>query len=117
MASASVFQLSFRHDSTPLLFGKLMRTEATFTRCCRNWKESPFQWCGNWSADGSYFFHAGHDNDQAIWVMREHPSILSSSGTPALLISGPLRLSVPVPSPDGKKLFVMGEERRVEPVH
>jgi DNA-binding winged helix-turn-helix (wHTH) protein/Tol biopolymer transport system component len=81
-----------------------------------NWKESSFQCCGNWAADGSYyFFQAGHANDQAIWVMPEHPSVLSR-GTPSRLISGPLRLSVPVSSTDGKKLFVMGEELRVEPV-
>ena len=30
------------------------------------------------------------------------------------LISGPLRFSAPVPSADGKKLFVVGREVRVE---
>ncbi|HEX4538063.1 MAG TPA: hypothetical protein VH140_14025 [Candidatus Acidoferrum sp.] len=33
---------------------------------------------------------------------------------PSRLISGPLRFSGPAPSSDGKKLFVTGEEPRVE---
>ena len=80
------------------------------------WKESPFQCCGNWSPDGNYyFFQAGHGMDQAIWVMPERRSILAGGpGTPSRLISGPLRLSAPVPSGDGKRLFVIGEDVRVE---
>jgi len=82
-----------------------------------NWKESPFQCCGSWSADGMYyFFQAGHGTDQAIWVMPEHRFILSGPGSPSRLISGPLQLSAPVPATDGKKLFVKGAELRVEPV-
>lgn len=83
-----------------------------------NWKESPFQCCGNWSPDGMYyFFQAGQGNDQAIWVMPEHRfGFWGSPGSPSRLISGPLRLSVPVPTMDGKKLLVIGEELRVEPV-
>jgi Tol biopolymer transport system component/DNA-binding winged helix-turn-helix (wHTH) protein len=80
------------------------------------WKESPFQCCGNWSPDGKYYyFQAGHGMDQAIWVMPERRSIFGGGpGTPSRLISGPLRLSAPVPSGDGKRLFVIGEEPRVE---
>jgi Tol biopolymer transport system component/DNA-binding winged helix-turn-helix (wHTH) protein len=80
------------------------------------WKESQFQCCGNWSPDGNYYyFQAGHGMDQAIWVMPERRSIFAGGpGTPSRLISGPLRLSAPVPSGDGKRLFVIGEEPRVE---
>jgi len=80
------------------------------------WKESPFQCCGNWSPDGNYYyFQAGHGVDQAIWVMPEHRFIVAGGpGTPSRLISGPLRLSAPVPSGDGKRLFLIGEEPRVE---
>lgn len=82
------------------------------------WRESLFQCCGDWSANGHYyFFRAGRGNDQAIWATREHRfSFARGSGIPSRLISGPLHLSVPVPSPNGKKLFVMGENLRVEPV-
>lgn len=82
-----------------------------------NWKQ-PFQCCGNWSPDGNYyFFEAGHGADQAIWVKPEHRfGFAGSPAAPSRLISGPLRLSAPVPSTDGKKLFVMGQQLRVEPV-
>jgi Tol biopolymer transport system component/DNA-binding winged helix-turn-helix (wHTH) protein len=81
-----------------------------------NWKESPYQCCGNWSPDGDYYyFEAGSGNDQAIWVMPEHRSIFRrAAAAPSRLTSGPLRFSTPVPSSDGKRLFVVGEEPRVE---
>jgi Tol biopolymer transport system component len=81
-----------------------------------DWKESPFQCCGNWSPDGNYYyFEAGRGNGQAIWVMPERHSIFGkNTANPSRLISGPLRFSAPVPSGDGKRLFVVGEERRVE---
>jgi len=83
-----------------------------------NWKESPFQCCGNWSADGKhYFFRAGRGKDQAIWTIPESRSFFArGAAVPSRLISGPLRLSDPVPSTDGTKLFVMGEALRVEPI-
>lgn len=79
------------------------------------WKESPYQCCGNWSPDGDYYyFEGGRGNNQAIWVIPERRSLFGSGSAPSRLISGPLRFSVPLPSGDGKKLFVLGEERRVE---
>ena len=80
------------------------------------WKELPVQGGGNWSPDGNYYyFQAGRGSDQAIWVMPERRSILGRRAKgPSRLFSGPLRLSNPVPSSDGKRLFVLGEEPRVE---
>jgi Tol biopolymer transport system component/DNA-binding winged helix-turn-helix (wHTH) protein len=81
-----------------------------------NWKEPSFHCCGNWSPDGDYYyFQAGRGNNQAIWVMPERRSIFRRRAKgPSRLTSGPLHFSGPVPSSDGKRLFVMGEERRVE---
>jgi len=81
-----------------------------------NWQGPPYQRCGNWSPDGDYYyFRAGRGGDQAIWVMPEHRSIFrSGDSSPRLLASGPLRFSAPLPSPDAKRLFVLGEEPRVE---
>jgi len=86
-------------------------------RLLPDWKEGTFQCCGNWSPDGKYyFFQARHNNDQAIWALSERRPIFGSGqGNPSRLIAGPLRLSVPVPSRDGKRLFIVGEELRVEP--
>jgi len=81
----------------------------------RDWKESSYQCCGNWSPDGKYYyFRAGWGSTQAIWVMPERSSIFHRAAGPSRLISGPLRFSGPGPSRDGKKLFVTGEEPRVE---
>jgi len=81
-----------------------------------DWKESPYTCCGNWSPDGAYYyFQAGRGNAQVIWVMSERRSIFRrAEAGPSRLTSGPLRFSVPVPSSDGKRLFVVGEEPRVE---
>jgi Tol biopolymer transport system component/DNA-binding winged helix-turn-helix (wHTH) protein len=81
-----------------------------------DWKESPYQCCGNWSPDGDYYyFQAGRGNAQAIWVMPERRSTFRRAAAgPSRLTSGPLRFSAPTPSSDGKRLFVVGEEPRVE---
>jgi Tol biopolymer transport system component/DNA-binding winged helix-turn-helix (wHTH) protein len=81
-----------------------------------DWKESPYQCCGNWSPNGEYYyFEAGRGNSQAIWALPERRSLFGkSTASPSRLISGPLRFSSPVPSGDGKRLFVVGEERRGE---
>ena len=79
------------------------------------WKESPYQCCGNWSADGKYYyFQAGHGSDQAIWVLPERRYSLGQRPRPSRLISGPLRFTFPIPVNDGKRLLVMGQEPRVE---
>jgi DNA-binding winged helix-turn-helix (wHTH) protein/Tol biopolymer transport system component len=79
-----------------------------------DWKE--FHCCGNWSPDGNYYyFLAGRDSAQAIWVMPERRSIFrSSTKSPSRLSSGPIRLWAPIPSGDGKRLFALGEQPRVE---
>jgi Tol biopolymer transport system component len=80
-----------------------------------DWKESPYQCCGNWSLNGDYYFQAGRGSTQAIWVIPERRSIFRrGAAQPSRLISGPLRFSGPTPSIDGKRLFVTGEEPRVE---
>jgi len=79
-----------------------------------NWKES--NGCGNWSPDGNYYyFLAGRGNAQAIWVMPERRSLFRGRAKgPSRLTSGPLRFNFPIPSSDGKRLFALGEEARVE---
>jgi len=81
-----------------------------------DWKESSFQRCGNWSPDGNYYyFLAGRGNAQAIWVMPERRSLFRRRAKgPSRLTSGPLRFYSPILSSDGKRLFVLGEEPRVE---
>lgn len=72
--------------------------------------------CGNWSPDGNfYYFRAGRGHAQSVWVKSERRPIFGiGAPAPGTLMSGLLRFSCPVPSRDGKKLFVFGEEPRVE---
>jgi len=86
-----------------------------------NWKESLDQCCGRWSPDGNYFyfltsafFAGGGGPSQGIWVMPEHRSIFRGDSEPVRLTTGPLRFGAPTPSADGKSLFAVGDELRVE---
>jgi Tol biopolymer transport system component/DNA-binding winged helix-turn-helix (wHTH) protein len=80
-----------------------------------DWKAATDQCCGAWSLDGAwYYFQASLGNDQSIWVLPERRSVFGGAPSPFRLISGPLRFGGPSPSLDGKKLFVVGEEARVE---
>jgi Tol biopolymer transport system component/DNA-binding winged helix-turn-helix (wHTH) protein len=75
---------------------------------------SPSECCGSWSSDGRYyFFVSGTD----IWALRENEKkslFHQRDGLPLQLTTGPLAFSNPVPSPDGKRLFVVGEQFRGE---
>lgn len=86
-----------------------------------NWKESLDQCCGRWSPDGNYyyflsgaFFLGGGGPSQGIWVMPEHRSIFLQDIAPTRLLTGPLRFGAPTPSSDGKRIFAVGDESRVE---
>jgi Tol biopolymer transport system component/DNA-binding winged helix-turn-helix (wHTH) protein len=61
--------------------------------------------CGRWAADGRFFFVS----DGQIWVLDERRGLLrSSSRLPVQLTSGPIRWHMPIPGPDGKKIFASG---------
>jgi hypothetical protein len=79
--------------------------------------------CGTWSADGRYYFYNQIVRDipgRDIWVLPEGRSILGEVefGTPVQLTAGPVPFSnVSMPSANGKQLFVIGHQHRVELVH
>jgi len=80
------------------------------------WNNPAAECCGNWTPDGRYFvFQSTRDGTTNIWAMRE-PTGLFRRGdqTPVQLTFGPLNYYLPVPSRDGKKLFVVGEQQRGE---
>jgi Tol biopolymer transport system component/DNA-binding winged helix-turn-helix (wHTH) protein len=81
------------------------------------WKRGPIQCCGNWSPDGKYYyFQTGGGPTQSIWVLTERHSMFGNSEVvPTRLTSGPpLQFGAPTPSPDGKRLYVVGEDSHVE---
>jgi len=80
-------------------------------RLLEGWREPPDECCGRWTADGKYFvFQSGGQ----IWALPKTPGFLHSESSPILLTSSPLTLSSPLPSKNGKKLFMIGQTYRGE---
>ncbi|PYU55099.1 MAG: hypothetical protein DMG55_29195 [Acidobacteria bacterium] len=77
-----------------------------------DWHTPPEECCGQWTPDGKYFVFQSQGN---IWALAEKRNILgNTSGQPVQLTSGPMSFSSPLPSKDGKKLFVVGALARGE---
>jgi Tol biopolymer transport system component len=67
--------------------------------------------CGNWTPDGNYFaFQANSEGRTDIWAIRERGLFQKSEPNPTRLTTGPLNYWAPLPSKDGKKIFVVGEQ-------
>jgi serine/threonine protein kinase/Tol biopolymer transport system component len=70
------------------------------------WHTPPDECCGKWTPDGKYFVFESTGN---IWALAEKPNLLGKDdGQPVQLTSGPMTFHWPLPSKDGKKLFVVG---------
>jgi Tol biopolymer transport system component len=68
--------------------------------------------CGRWTPDGRYFVFQANDS---IWTMREGGDLFHRASREARqLTTGPLSLSYPLPSADGKKLYVNSAQDRGE---
>jgi Tol biopolymer transport system component len=74
------------------------------------WHSPPSECCGVWSGDGRYYFFVSGAADSAnIWAVREPAGLFHATPSkPLQLTNGPMSLAIPVPSPDGKKLFAEG---------
>jgi Tol biopolymer transport system component/predicted Ser/Thr protein kinase len=76
------------------------------------WHTPPRECCGRWTADGKYFVFYSQGN---IWAIAEKGSWFGkANGQPVELTSGPMTFFSPLPSKDGKKLFVVGSLARGE---
>jgi serine/threonine protein kinase/Tol biopolymer transport system component len=80
------------------------------------WNNPPFECCGKWTPDDKYYvFQATRDGATNIWVVPDHFDWWRKlSRDPVQLTTGPLQFVNPLPSKDGKKLFVMGVRPRAE---
>jgi eukaryotic-like serine/threonine-protein kinase len=73
---------------------------------------APVACCGRWTGDGKYFVFESRGN---IWAREEKRGLFrKGDSAPVQLTSGPMTFSRPLPSRDGKKLFVVGGLRRGE---
>jgi len=73
------------------------------------WHNPPDECCGKWTADGKYFVFQSQGQ---IWALPNSGGIFQSAPKPIQLTSSPMTLSSPLPSKDGKKLFVIGRTYR-----
>jgi serine/threonine protein kinase len=83
-----------------------------------DWNKPHSELCGSWTPDGRYFiFEAvrGGTGNSNLWAVREKGgSFERSSREPVQLTSGPFDFHVPVPDPNGHKLYVIGVQQRGE---
>src|SRR5436309_8633201 len=76
----------------------------------------PAECCGTWTPDGRYFvFQSARGGTQNIWAIGEERSFFrKDTPAPVQLTTGPTSASFPLPSVDGKKIFVMTTQTRSE---
>jgi Tol biopolymer transport system component len=86
-------------------------TGANLHRLLPGWHTPPDECCGKWTADGKYFVFS---SNRQIWALPSQHSLVHSQSKPIQLTSSPLFLSSPLPSKDGKKLFLIGQTYRGE---
>jgi serine/threonine protein kinase/Tol biopolymer transport system component len=76
------------------------------------WHDHPDECCGKWTADGKYFVF---ESQGQIWALAEKGTFLHRLTDEAIQLTfSPLSLFTPLPSKDGKKLFVVGRNYRGE---
>jgi serine/threonine protein kinase/Tol biopolymer transport system component len=81
-------------------------------RLLPGWNTPPnWECCGNWTSDGKYFVFRSR---RQIWALPRRGSLLQPDPKPIQLTSSPMSLVTPLPSADGKKLFVVGRTYRGE---
>src|SRR5437667_3565534 len=83
-----------------------------------NWNNPPQECCGNWTSTGEYFiFQSTRNGLSSLWAIADqHPFWRKASRDPVQLTTGPVNFGSPLPSRDGKRLFVQGWQPRAEMV-
>ena len=79
-------------------------------RLLPDWRQPSTDANGNWTADGRFFVFEANGQ---IWALTDKTGLFGRvDGKPVQLTSSPIPLSSPLPSKDGKKLFVVGSTQR-----
>jgi serine/threonine protein kinase/Tol biopolymer transport system component len=80
------------------------------------WNTPAAECCGNWTPDGRYFiFQATRNARTHIWAIQDKSGLYRNAARePMQLTAGPLNYFSPVPSTNGKRLFVVGSQPQGE---
>jgi eukaryotic-like serine/threonine-protein kinase len=79
------------------------------------WHQGGGECCGNWTPDGKYFLFTAFRANSEIWALPDRVGLLHKMPlNPLPVTNGPLNYDSPVPSRDGRRLFVVGEQPRAE---
>ena len=80
------------------------------------WNPVPAECCGRWSPDGRwYVFQSSRDGRTDIWALPEPSGLIDrKSREPIQLTAGPISSLAPEMSPDGGKLYMIGQQLRGE---
>jgi Tol biopolymer transport system component len=80
------------------------------------WNDPPSECCGKWTADGRYYlFQSTNASGTNIWALPEQTRLFRRATLkPIQLTTGPLLYTDFEPDRSGRKLFVIGKQRRGE---
>jgi len=105
------FQARERFTDPPMLW-EVSTKDGEPHRLIPGWNSLPDgECCGEWTADGRYFVFSSR---QQIWAIPRKDNFLHPNPKPIQLTASPMSLTSPMPSKDGKKLFVVGQTYRGE---
>lgn len=89
---------------------EMSRDGTNLHRLLPGWRED--HCCGSWTQDANYFVFSSAGN---TWAIREKTRLFQrATREPVQLTTGPMQLGGPVLSPDGKRIYAMGQQRRTE---
>ena len=80
------------------------------------WNNPPNECCGRWTPDGRFYvFQSTRDGVANVWIVPDQSDWWRKvSREPVQLTTGPLQFGSPLPSKDGKRLFMAGVQQRAE---